>query len=88
VNRISVPDHLAVNLCTASYRGLHLWGALNGDVANDVSAHLEDYSVGIVGVCGLRFENSVQIEFLGESLAELVEQRDDVASIVVLPLND
>lgn len=88
MNRVSVPDHLAVNLRAATYRSLHLWGALNGDVANDVSAHLEDYRVGIVRVCGLWFENSVKIELLSESLTELVEERDDIASIVVLPLDD
>jgi hypothetical protein len=41
-----------------------------------------------VRVCGLWFENSVKIELLSESLTELVEERDDIASIVVLPLDD
>ena len=88
MNRVPVPDHLAVNLRAASDRSLNLWGALNSDVADGVTAHLENYRIGVVCVCGLWFENSVQIKFLSESLTELVEKRDDIASIVVLPLND
>lgn len=86
--RISIPNHPAVNFQTAPNTGPHLRGTLNSDIAHCVSANFEHNRIGVVWICGLGFENSVQIQFLSEPFGELVEQRDDVASIMVLSLND
>lgn len=88
MNRIPIPDDLAVDLRTASNHSFHLWGTLDGDVTDGIATNLQDHSIRVMRVRGFWFEDSIQIKFLGKAFRKLIEQRNDVATVVILSLYD